>query len=172
MEFEPDKIILDFSVKKCEKNRIYQILIESEDKSLGLKEKFKTEELICNKDNSDIIFKNTLTLNFNFTRKQKLIIICVKKGERCSNRHTDFSSIVTSPNAIYERPFNEYNKKEGNESKDTIFDFLKSGIKLNVFIAYDFSQGINKKPRIMSLKNYSCLTQSMENDIIKEERYS
>ena len=32
MEFEPDKIILDFSVKKCEKNRIYQILIESEDK--------------------------------------------------------------------------------------------------------------------------------------------
>ena len=180
MEFESDKIILDFSVKKCEKNRIYQILIESEDKSLGLKEKFKTEELICNKDNSDIIFKNTLTLNFNFTRKQKLIIICVKKGERCSNRHTDFSSIVTSPNAIYERPFNEYNKnkdifcicanriKEGNESKDTIFDFLKSGIKLNVFIAYDFSQGINKKPRIMSLKNYSCLTQSI---IIPMQRY-
>ena len=180
MEFESDKIILDFSVKKCEKNRIYQILIESEDKSLGLKEKFKTEELKCNKDNNDIIFKNTLTLNFNFTQKQKLIIICVKKGERVPNRHTDFSSIITSPNAVYERPFNEDNKnkdifcicanriKDGNESKDTIFDFLKSGIKLNVFIAYDFSQGINKKPRIMSLKNFSCLTQSF---IIPMQRY-
>lgn len=180
MEFESDKIILDFSVKKCEKNRIYQILIEGEDKSLGLKEKFKTEELKCNRENNDIIFKNTLTLNFNFTQKQKLIIICIKKGERIPNRHTDFSSIITSPNAVYERPFNEDNKnkdifcicanrlKDGNENKDTIFDFLKSGVKLNVFFAYDFSQGINKKPRIMSLKNYSCLTQSF---IIPMQRY-
>ena len=58
--------------------------------------------------------------------------------------------------------------KKGKESKDTIFDFLKSGIKLNVFIDYDFSQGINKKSRIMSLKNYSCLTQSI---IIPMQRY-
>ena len=114
-----------------------------------------------------------MTLNFNFTRKKKFIIIYVKKGERCSNRHTDFSLIVTSSNAIFESPFNEYNKnknifctcanriKKGNESKDTIFDILKSWIKLNVFIAYDFSQIINKKPRIMRLKYYSCLTQSI-----------
>ena len=53
-----------------------------------------------------------LILNFNFTRNQMLIIIYVKKGERCSNRHNDFSSKVTTPNAIFETPFNEYNKKK------------------------------------------------------------
>ena len=180
MEFESDKIKLDFKVKKCEKNRIYQIIIESEDKSLGLKEKFKTEELKCNKDNDDIIFKNTLTLNFKFTQKQKLIIIFFKKGEKCLYMQPDFSSIITSPNAIYEGPFNEDKKnkdifcicanriKDENEKKYTIFDYLKSGIKLNVFIAYDFSQGINKKPRIKSLKNYSSLTHSL---ITPMERY-
>ena len=176
MKFESEKIILDFSVKKCEKNRIYQISIESEDKSLGLNETFKTEELICDKDNIDLFFKKTLILNFSFTINQKLKIKFVKKIEKHqenNKRHSEFSAIISSPNAIYERLFNEKNKnknifciranrvKDKNENKDTIFDFLKSGIKLNVFIAYDFSQGTNKKPRKMSLRNYSDLTKTL-----------
>ena len=176
MKFQSEKIILDFSVKKCEKNRIYQISIETEDKSLGLNETFKTEELKCDKDNIDLFFKKTLILNFNFTRNQKLKIKFVKKIEKYqenNKRHSELSAIISSPNAIYERTFNEKNKnkdifcikanreKDKNENKDTIFEFLKSGIKLNVFIAYDFSQGTNKKPRKMSLRNYSDLTKTL-----------
>ena len=179
MKNESEKIIFDFSMKKCEKNEIYHVSIESPDKSLGISGTFQTEKLICDKDNSDLHFETKLILNFNFANvKQELNIICYKKNNK-STRFTKLDSIISSPNSVYQRPLNENKKdrdilcisanklKGENENKITIFDFLKSGVKFNVFIGYDFSKGVNKKPRIPSFENYSDMTKDLINPMHK-----
>ena len=37
--------------------------------------------------------------------------------------------------------------KVGNKEEIKIYDFISSGIKLNTFMAFDFSDGLNKQPR-------------------------
>ena len=136
MKNESEKIIFNFSMKKCEKNEIYHVSIESPDKSLGISGTFQTEKLICDKDNSDLHFETKLILNFNFANvKQELNIICYKKNNK-STRFTKLDSIISSPNSVYQRPLNENKKdrdilcisanklKGENENKITIFDFL------------------------------------------------
>jgi hypothetical protein len=110
MKFESEKIIFDFSVKNCEKNETYKVIIESTDKSLGISGTFQTEKLICDKDNRDLHFKTKLILNFNFANvQQELNIICHKNNSK-STRLTSLDSIISSPNSIYKRPLNEDKK--------------------------------------------------------------
>ena len=168
-----EEIILLFSVKKCMKGQIYQITLESDNKSLGLQKKFETELRLCKIENEELIFRKKLPFIFKFGERQKLkiifskrIIIDDKKNYKlkCNTKETEISSLITSPNSTYERYFNEKIKsndifcikvnKTENENKINICDFIKCGIKLNTFLAFDFSDGLNKQPREKSLDNY------------------
>lgn len=170
-----EEIILEFSVKKCEKNKIYQIQIESLDKSLGCADLFQTEKLRCNNDKDDVIFQKKLKVNFNFGKRQVIYINFFKytpinsyqyTGKK-SQHKTELSTIISSPESLYERYLSSKNPNEdifcvkANKAKSDkgnnikISDFLGSGIKLNFFFAFDFSSGNNKQPRIKSISNYS-----------------
>lgn len=171
-----EKIILDFSVKKCCKGHIYQITIDSDNKSLGLEKKFQTEILRSQIDGEEIHFKNELPLIFSFGERQKLTIVFIKRiivdkknnyKVKVATKETQLSSIIASPNSIYERCLNDnkknedifcikVNKTENDKKKNTnIYEFVGSGIKLNTFLAFDFSDGLNKQSRKTSIDNYS-----------------
>ena len=176
MKKSEEKLILDFCVKNCEINQIYQCQVESCDKSLGFSETFETEEIKCNANNKNVIFfQKKLIVNFNFAKIQKLKILFHKKViiDRNMNykdvqiwREKELSALISPPNSIYERPLFEKipgkdifsiraNRYENENTKiNYISDFLKSGVKFNIFIASDFSDGINKQPREKSIKNY------------------
>jgi len=86
---------------------------------------------------------------------------------KVATKETQLSSIIASPNSIYERCLNDnkknedifcikVNKMENDKKKNTnIYEFVGSGIKLNTFLAFDFSDGPNKQPRKTSIDNYS-----------------
>ena len=171
-----EKIILDFSVKKTYKGELYQITIESDNKTFGLKNKFQTEILDSKVNGGEINFNSKLPLIFNFAERQMLNIVFIKKiivdknnnyKSKTVTRQTELSSIIASPNSIYERCLNEKNKDKDifcikvnkmeneKESNINIYEFIKSGIKLNTFLAFDFSDGLNKQPRKKSIENYS-----------------
>ena len=140
-----EKIILDFSVKNCIKSQSYQILIKSDNKSLGIKGQFQTELIECKHDNEEIIFKEKLEVHFNFCERQKLNItfrmkyfIDEHKNYKLKNviRETELSSIIASPNSIYERNLKKEIKnkdifcikankiKVGNKEEIKIYDFM------------------------------------------------
>ena len=168
------KIILDFSVKNCTKTDFYQIIIETNE-SLGLKDKFETELKRCTKDGQEIKFKKNIILEFKFLQRQNLTIIFLSRHiiDEKFNYHcitlkkeTELSSLISSPNSIYERPLKKDEPKKNiyciktnkvnNQIDDMhIFDFLKSGIKLNVFLSFDFSYGLNRISRNKSINRYS-----------------
>ena len=171
----PEKVILNFSIKNCQKNDFYSIKLTTEDYSLGQVGIFETEEIQCLEDNEEIVFKNNITLDYHFDKRQKLIItiikiILVNKEHKIkeNERHTTLSSLVVSPNSTYERALNKdfpnqdvlcikltkinNNKKEEN---DSIFEFIKSGIKLSIFVSMDFSNRKNKQNIKESINNYT-----------------
>ena len=92
-------------------------------------------------------------------------------------RETELSSIIASPNSIYERNLKKEIKnkdifcikankiKVGNKEEIKIYDFISSGIKLNTFMAFDFSDGLNKQPRKNSIDNYSKFINNLINKI-------
>ena len=92
-------------------------------------------------------------------------------------RETELASIITSPNSVYERNLIEKIKnkdifcikankiKTGSNNEIKIYDFIKSGIKLNSFMAFDFSDGINKQPRKISIENYSKIINNLNQKI-------
>lgn len=158
-----DKITLNFSLKNCQKDFYYKIIIPNQDSLLGNFEKFVTEEILCHEDNSEIIFSKQLVCNFIFNKRQ-LFIINVNKGidiyssivYKSNERVTILSSLITSPDSTYERVINEKEKdsekiiiklnkdKYTNENKTSMFDFIKNGIKFSCFISIDFSNGQNE----------------------------
>ena len=181
-----EKILLDFSVKNCIKTQSYQIIIKSDNKSLGLNRQFQTELIECKKDDEEIIFKKKLVLFYSFCQRQKLNITFMVKyfidneqnfKIRNAIRETELASIITSPNSVYERNLIEKIKnkdifcikankiKTGNNNEIKIYDFIKSGIKLNSFMAFDFSDGKNKQPRKLSIENYSKIINNLNQKI-------
>ena len=170
----PEKVILNFSIKKTQKNDYYCIKVANEDPSLGDSSQFETEEIKCLEDGKEIIFKKKVAYNFYFDKRQKLIINIIKKIHvgndyqiKQNERHTTLSSLVTSPDSTYERPLNKEFKnkdilnikltKENNtpkESSNSIFEFIKSGIKLSIFASLDYSNGNNKEPIENRNNNY------------------
>jgi len=181
-----EKILLDFSVKNCIKTQSYQIIIKSDNKSLGLNRQFQTELIECKKDDEEIIFQKKLVLFYSFCQRQKLNITFMVKyfidneqnfKIRNAIRETELASIITSPNSVYERNLIEKIKnkdifcikankiKTGSNNEIKIYDFIKSGIKLNSFMAFDFSDGINKQPRKLSIENYSKIINNLNQKI-------
>ena len=174
----PDRIILSFSVKKPQKDFHYQIKVFNEDLSLGICGEFETEDKKCVQEQNELLFEKSIEYNFYFDKRQNIKFKIIKKirerNKEKSNykvkeaeRQTTISSIITSPNGIYERPLN---KKEStakdifcikinrinnkNNKNNTIFDFLISGLKLSGFLALDFSNGKNKIPLTKSINKY------------------
>ena len=181
-----EKILLDFRVKNCIKTQSYQIIIKSDNKSLGLNRQFQTELIECKKDDEEIIFQKKLVLFYSFCQRQKLNITFMVKyfidneqnfKIRNAIRETELASIITSPNSVYERNLIEKIKnkdifcikankiKTGSKNEIKIYDFIKSGIKLNSFMAFDFSDGINKQPRKISIENYSKIINNLNQKI-------
>ena len=171
----PEKIVLNFSIKNCHKNDFYFIKVSAEDSSLGKVGNFETEKIECLEDNKEIVFKNNITYDYYFDKRQKLIINIIKitlvnkeHKKKENERHTTLSSLVASPNSTYERPLNkEFPNKDvlcikltkiynnPKEENDSIFEFIKSGIKLSIFVSMDFSNGKNKQNIKKSINNYT-----------------
>ena len=181
-------IILDFSAKSCQKGCFYQILFQSEDKYINMNKSFKTEELKCSVENGEIFFTEKLPLCFHFKKMQEIQIIFIKKIPIANSnnyiteqakRKTYLPSIISSVDSSYERCLNQKTKNkdifcvkankytQNNKNDDEkVFEFFKSGIKLNNFIAIDFSNNKNKQKREKSLTQYSDIIQ-----VIKERTY-
>ena len=171
----PEKITLNFSVKNPQKDCHYQIQICTEDLSLGQCGEFETEDKKCLQEKNEIIFDYSIEFNYYFDKRQKIILKKVKKIRegtkeganykvKGADRKTTISSLLTSPDGIYERPLNfkESTTKDIfcikiskiNNKNNTIFDYLISGLKLSGFLALDFSNGKNKKPYNSSINKY------------------
>ena len=154
-----EKLLLNFSLKNCQENIHYKI-------ELFIKEisniEFKSEEIECNQNGLEIIFSKKMPCNFYFGKRQKVKINVIKENKmnsdnkkKISERVTLLSSLIASPDSIYERKINDKNpnsevisiKIEKNTSrmennKISIFDFFKGGLKLSCFISVDYSNEI------------------------------
>ena len=154
-----EEIILNFTLTNCQKDLYYKIEMVNHNNSLGNFELFETEQILCTKDNSEIKFKKTLTCTYSFYKKQ-IVFLRIKKAMLLNNslidkkyeRLTVLSSLVASDNSLYERYLKEDDNnsemlhvqliKKVNYPKNlSLFEFLKSGIKLSCYISLDFSKG-------------------------------
>ena len=159
-----ENLILNFSISNCQKGIYYKIEMKSEDHSLGDFDIFETEEIKCEKQNSVIEFSKKLICDYFFNKRQ-IIFITIRKGISINStliykkydRITILSSLITSPDSIYERSLKEkepdsekiiiktekYIKENPISEKISLFDFFKSGLKLSCYISLDFSNGYN-----------------------------
>ena len=163
-----EKIVLNFSIKNPQNNLTYQIKIKLEDISSKKYNDFETELIKCEESQKELCFQKTAELFFYFDKKQKfkiyLIIIEQDNQKNEYERKTVLSSLISSPNSIYEKPLNKKNlekdivcikiNKMNNNAKLSVFDYLKSGIRILGTIAIDFSQGKNKEPISKSHEHY------------------
>ena len=180
----PEKIRLNFRIKKCQKDDYYQIKLSTEDKSLGNTQNFETEIIKCLEDGKEIVFQNFIEYIYHFDKKQKLRINIIKKilvGKNYklqeSERHTVLASLVTSPNSTYERPLkNDKNtdilcislskiSSNDNDEYKSIFEYLKAGLKLSCFMSLDLSYGINGQNLLSTYNNYKKIINSIMNKI-------
>ena len=169
----PEKVILSFSVKNPEKDSHYQIKVINEELSLGKCGEFETEDKKCIEVQNEIKFEKSIEYYFHFDKRQKIKFKFMKKIRDGPNykvkeaeRKTTLSSLITSPNGIYERELKKENLKndifcikvnkiyEKKNTNKTIFDYLISGIKFLGYLAIDFSKGKNKIPFLNSIDKY------------------
>ena len=183
----PEKVILNFSIKNCQKNYFYVIKVSTLNLSLGQVGEFETEKIECLEDNKEIVFKNNIVYYYHFDKKQKLIIKTIKiipvnneYKNKENERHTTLSSLVASPNSTYERPLNKefpeqdvlcikltkINNKKGEN--DSIFEFIKSGIKLSIFVSMDFSNRKNQQNIKESINNYTNIIAQVTDESLKK----
>ena len=159
-----EKIALNFNVKNCQKDCSYQIKISIFDHSKEDYINFETESIKCLKENENIIFKKSFNLNFYFDKLQKVKISYFKNNKTSKEqKKTVLSSLICSKNSIYEKLFNknsnnkdifviEVNKQYENNSEISIFDFLKSGLRITGFVSFDFSYNFqNYKDNYMEI---------------------
>ena len=179
-----EEIAFSLSLKNCKEDISYKVEIINKEQLL----KFETEEIKA-KD-SEIQFNKKLNIRFFFHKRQILLIKVIKsftidssKFSRSYERITVLSSLICSKDCIYIRNIKEndinsekliikvekYNNNEENQF--TIFDYLKSGIKLSNFISFDFSdscdqQSITETKNIILniLKNISNRISNYSND--------
>ena len=164
-----DTITLNFTLKKCQNDFYYKIVIINEDSSLGNFDQFETEEKLCDKDDSEINFEKKLNCDYIFNKRQ-LLIISVLKGIDInsskmyikSERITILSSLIASPDSTYERCIRENETDseiirikldKDNLKQLSIFNFIKSGIKLSCSISIDFAIGQNDKNLLLEENN-------------------
>ena len=152
-----DKLLLNFSIKNCQKNIKYTVEITIEELS---NTEFKSEEIKCNQDGLEILFSKKMPCDYYFGRRQKAKINVIKNiavvsnyKKKISERITLLSSLIVSPDSIYERKLNDKIQnseiisikiqKADENSSISVFDFFKGGLKLSCFISLDFSNEIN-----------------------------
>ena len=182
-----DKINLSFCINNCHKDIHYKISITLEDKSKDNIIKFDTEEKQCLEEGSELVFSNNISCNFFFDQKQKLQIKTTKKIPLSSSNYiikeferiTVLGSIISSPNSIYERKLTDkednseniiissekQNKNINSIQDSTIYDYLKSGLKLSCFLSLDFSGGKGHKTLLSLKDNYFNVLKSISNII-------
>jgi len=153
-----EEITFSLSLKNCKEDIYYKIEIINNEQLV----KFETEEIKA-KD-SEIQFNKKLNIKFFFHKRQILFINVIKSfiidSSKFSNNYeriTVLSSLINSKDCIYIRNLKENDinseklkiKLEKNNNyennKFTIFDYLKSGIKLSIFISFDFSNSNNQQ---------------------------
>ena len=187
MSFSPNEenLIITFSIKNCFKNSYYKISIDLEEKSSEFTEKFETEELKCIEEGSEIIFTKKMSCKYFFEKRQKITINVIKKipiystytTKECE-RITVLSSLVSSPNSIYERKLREKEKNSEKicikldkqnidlkNEKNSVFDYFKSGTKLSCFISIDFSERNNQESPENIKDNYLNVFKNISNII-------
>lgn len=179
-----EKLLLNLSLKNCHKNTYYKMFISVEGIS---SENFETEEIKCNHDGLEIIFDKKIPCNFYFGKRQKVKINILKKellnhsdySKKVSERITLLSSLISSPNSIYERNLNDKNKNSEimciKIEKDksnlmnkgySIFDYLKSGVKFSCFISLDYSKSKNNSSLKDNQINYLNILNNISNAIM------
>jgi hypothetical protein len=176
-----EKLLLNFSLKNCQENIHYRI-------ELFIKEisniEFKSEEIGCNQNGLEIIFSKKMPCNFYFGKRQKVKINVIKENKmnsdnkkKISERVTLLSSLIASPDSIYERKINDKNpnsevisiKIEKDTSrmennKISIFDFFKGGLKLSCYISVDYSNEITNPLKNTTI-NYISILQNVSSAI-------
>ena len=179
-----EKIVLNFSIKNCQKDFSYQVRTEIFDISTEKYVEYNTENVKCNRENEDITFRNTIGLTFYFDKQQKTRLHFYKydknnKSEK-SSKYSSLGSLISHKNSIYKKPFErdnpqkevffvEINKQIGRNSEISVFDYLKAGIRITGFIALDSSENFKN-----SLSNYKQILYEIINYFIynkKEEEY-
>jgi hypothetical protein len=178
-----EKVYLTFSIKKCKKNVSYQIQIKS-DSTLEKENVFQTETLNCQEEGMELEFKKIHVLNYRFNIKQKMQIIMRREvyQDQSKNynlkeeqRNIVLSSLVISPNSVYERVFEKNENHDilsirvnGNpdNKNNSLLNYFKEGFKLSCFFSIDFSQGLNKQSIKDSKKNYLGIIKSIINIIL------
>ena len=167
------------------KNFLYKISLILEDSSSSNKENFETEEKKALENNSEIIFDKKLKCIYYFGKEQKITISITKENPIDANykfkiikRITSLSSLICSPNSIYERELqienkeiicielnNENNYTNNSEKKYLIFDYFKSGLKLLCFLSMDFSELNNNSSLKDNKDNYINILNIISNAI-------
>jgi len=155
-----EEIAFSLSLNNCKEGISYKIEIINKEQLI----KFETEEIKA--ENSEIKFNKKLNIKFFFHKRQILLINVIKiftidlsKFSKSYQRMTVLSSLINSKDCTYIRNIKEndinsekliikvekYNNNEENQF--TIFDYLKSGIKLSMFISFDFSDSCDQKSK-------------------------
>ena len=176
-----EKLLLNFSLKNCQENIHYKIELYIDELS---NIEFKSEEIKCNQDGLEIIFSKKMPCNFYFGKRQKVKINVIKKiamnadyKKKVSERFTLLSSLIASPDSIYERKINDKNpnsevisikiekdisKTENN--KTSIFDFFKGGLKFSCYVSLDYSNEITNPLKNTTI-NYINILQNVSSAI-------
>ena len=168
----------------CQKDFSYQIMIEIFDISKEKFVEFITEKPKCEKECTNITFRNRIDLTFYFNKQQKMKLHFYKfdKNNKRSEaiKYSSLGSLICHKNSIYQKPFDrkiphkeiffvEINKQNGMNSEISVFDYLKAGIRTTGFIALDFSENFQN-----SLSNYEQILIEIINYLIynkKEKDY-
>lgn len=148
-----EKLILSFSLKSCSKGFYYQISIKTNDNFET--EEFQTGKILCSKEGDKIIFKEKMTIDFQFEKNQNIIITTHKISDYSNDidfeRKTTLASLVQSHMGTYERKISDdpnnpeiisiqLDKDKSKEEEKILFDYLKLGLKFSFYFAFDFSQ--------------------------------
>ena len=174
-----EKVYLSFSIKNCKINDCYQIKVKSDINTFETENSFETEKLKCQEEGMDLHFRKILVLNYRFNINQKILIITRREvyQDKSKNyilkeeeRSTILSSLVASPNSVYERPLKqndchsiisiELNGSSDNKN-NSLLNCFKEGLKLSCFFSMDFSQGLNKQSIKDSKANYINIIKSI-----------
>ena len=160
-DYFSEKVSFNCSIKNCQKNFLYKIIISNNEKSLGEFSYKETEELKAEKNKTTLNFKELNGIEFIFSQKQLFTIIIMKKSPFSPfydsfQRQTIMASLVSSENSIYERKVNEKDinseifmieVKEEESLRNSenmqffdigILNYFKKGGKLKLLFFFDF----------------------------------
>ena len=160
-DYSSEKVSFNCSIKNCQKNFLYKIIISNGEKSLGDFSYKETEELKAEENKTTLNFKELNGIEFIFSQKQLFTIIIMKKSPFSPfydifQRQTIMASLVSSENSIYERKVNEKDinseifmieVKEEESLRNSenmqffdigILNYFKKGGKLKLLFFFDF----------------------------------